>query len=195
MKHPLRLYLPTWLFRSIASIDFEAIYRKVGGQFFLLLDLDGTLRALGSRKVPQPIIDALYKAIEDGYILGVCIISNTGLKMLAGDVAAIAKELGFGYHACYIPNPQKPEPEAFYAALRKATFDTTCEIEKLTNVVVVDDQLGTGIVGANRCGFLSVFVRPMLPKFWLLPMLIIKWLKLRKDLTILKKLGQEFPKN
>jgi uncharacterized protein len=149
-------FRPTWRANSVASIDFGAL-AELSGIHYAIIDLDGTLAPTLSPTVCPSSIENLLGAKANRWLLDSCLLSNCWLSFMARRAEKIARASGLKCCACYWPNPLKPDTGAFEQALAKMAG------ARADNTVVIGDQFGTDILGANRLGICSIWVPPMEP--------------------------------
>lgn len=140
---PLRNLAPDESAHDLAGVDLAALHAR--GKRLVLLDVDNTLLPWRSEDIPQDTIDW----IEGGKRLGLtfCIISNTRKPARLGRLAA---RLGVPY----LRGKFKPSRAMYLQALEE--FGVRPE-----EAVMVGDQLFTDVLGANRSGVESIWVKPM----------------------------------
>ena len=154
---------PTFVVDWVYSLNF--IELAINGPVNVILDVDNTVVAANEDEVPPHIIQHINWHKERGYIREICLLSNIGVRSAKRERRVDDIATAFGgvpyITACLRPKfwprspkyPQlKPDPEGFLAAMVEmhSTFD---------NTVVVDDQLLTGILGGNRLGLRTVWIR------------------------------------
>lgn len=128
---------------------------------FAIIDLDGTIAPTLSPNVCPDSIQNLLGAKANNWLLDACLLSNCWLYLMSKRVETIARATGLKHHACWWPRPTKPHTRAFEEALSRMSGSTT------SNTVVIGDQFGTDMLGANRLGIRSIWVPPMHPiPFW-----------------------------
>lgn len=139
---------PDAVFDGVQHIDFD--FLKKNNIKGLLLDTDNTLIDL-RKIVSNEILDWVNKAKENGF--SVMILSNTNNKE---KVSSVAEKLNLEY----IFFAKKPS---------KAGFLKAAEALKLSNenIAMIGDQVFTDVIGANRVGMFSIYVRPIDKKeYW-----------------------------
>ncbi len=174
LRYALEYYKPTLHFPSIAAINFE--WLRELGITKALVDLDGTLAAILSERYETETLDALLGYFNPSDI---CVFSNTGVSWFVPRVRRIAERLGCEFLACYPPHAMKPMPRAFGAAIRLVNGCSR-------DTVMIGDQLGRDILGANLVGIPSILVKTIPP---------IPWWKMpthHKEQKLLRRLGIEF---
>lgn len=140
---PLRNICPDEAFHSLAEIDLHAIAEA--GKKLILLDVDNTLLPWRSEDIPQETRDWLDSGRAAG--LQFCIISNTRnverLKRLATEM-----------DMKFMNGKFKPSRAMFKQALDEFGFTAN-------EALMVGDQLFTDILGANRTGIETIWVKPL----------------------------------
>lgn len=139
----LRRMCPLQSVDVLADVDLEALKEK--GKRLLLLDVDNTLLPWRGLEIPASTRAWVAHARELGFKM--CILSNTRhperLERLADDLGIAFRRGRF-----------KPSTHMFEMALEE--FGVSAD-----EAVMVGDQLFTDVLGANRAGIDSVWVRPM----------------------------------
>ncbi len=153
MAQSIERFRPTYRAHSVASIDFNTLREQ--GLSRLLLDVDGTITQICKMVVPPEIVQNLRTAQDGGW--KICLTSNAQLWFMASRIEKLAGILDCQYVAHYWPHPTKPNPQALEIAMSKMDGAT------LDNTLMVGDQFGTDILGANRLGILSIWVPPIEP--------------------------------
>jgi len=147
-------FRPTyWAPNGVASIDFDALRKR--GLSRLLLDADGTITQICKMVVPEDIAQNLRAAQDSGW--EICLTSNAHLWFMASRIEKLAEILKCQYVAHYWPYPTKPNRKALKKAMSEMNGAT------LGNTLMVGDQFGTDILGANRLGILSIWVPSIEP--------------------------------
>lgn len=131
---------------NLIDIDLTRLWQE--GKRLILIDVDNTLLPWKGEDFPAEVLAWVQEGKELG--LKFCLISNTRnldrLKRLAHrlDVASVQGKF-------------KPSRSMFRAALHQFKVDKD-------QTVMVGDQLFTDVLGANRSGIDSIWVRPMTTK-------------------------------
>ena len=138
----MRNFVPDYVFDSIYEITplFLREHRIRG----VLIDLDGTL---ASRKAPLPpegLSDFLRELQESG--LKIMIFSNNREKR----VERFCQTL----HIPFISRARKPFSRGFYLAMKKLNLSAQ-------TLAIIGDQIFTDVLGGNRVGALTCYVRPV----------------------------------
>lgn len=140
---PLKAICPDEAFHSLQEIDLEAVAQA--GKKLVLLDVDNTLLPWRSEDIPKETLEWIQKGKDCG--LQFCILSNTRnterLQRLAG-------EMGLQY----MNGRFKPSPAMYRQALEEFGFEPG-------QALMIGDQLFTDILGANRTGIETMWVKPM----------------------------------
>ena len=153
LAQSIERFRPTYRARSVASIDFEALREQ--GLSKLLLDVDGTITQICKMVVPEEIAQNLRAAQDNGW--EICLTSNAQLWFMARRIEKLAEALECQYVAHYWPHPTKPNPRALEIAMSEMDGAT------LDNTLMVGDQFGTDILGANHLGIPSIWVPSIEP--------------------------------
>lgn len=146
-----KLLRPHFAFRSIADIDFKWL-RSLGIKRYLI-DLDGTLVPWLSMYLDPRYIEKLNEAINEGWIEDIAIFSNAGLVFFVPRVALIARRLDMKWYASYWPNPLKPTPASFRAALAL--------IGGGEDAAIIGDQIVKDIAGGHTVGIKTILVESL----------------------------------
>lgn len=155
MAQSIERFRPTYRARSVALIDFETLAGM--GIRFAVVDFDGTVTPPLSPNVCPDSIQNLLGAKANNWLIDVCLLSNCLLYFMSGRVQATARATGFNHLACCLPGPIKPHGQAFERALSRMSGAT------VDNSIVIGDQFGTDILGANRLGIPSIWVPSIEP--------------------------------
>jgi HAD superfamily phosphatase (TIGR01668 family) len=138
----LEPFCPTAYYDSIYDIDFAELKKE--GIVGLIIDLDNTLVARGSKETPNRLHEWLKKLEVEEF--RVCIVSNNW----ASKVGVIAKKLNIPL----VAQAGKPRRKAFKQGMRiLGTNDT--------QTAVIGDQLFTDVLGGNRLGLVTILVVPI----------------------------------
>jgi hypothetical protein len=151
LAQSIERFRPTYRARSVASIDFATLAEM--GIRFAIIDLDGTITPTLSPSVCPDSIQNLLGAKANSWLLEACLLSNCWFYLMSKRVETIARATGLKHHACWWPRPTKPHSRAFEEALSQMSGATA------DNTVVIGDQFGTDILGANR-------FRPRIRSIW-----------------------------
>ncbi|HEY3998343.1 MAG TPA: HAD-IIIA family hydrolase [Candidatus Xenobia bacterium] len=148
---------PDLICRSVATVDFSALSRL--GRTAVMLDVDNTIALRRGLEVVPDIQAALLRARSDGYVTGLCLVSNTmwGRRREAR-VAAMARSLDASF-VCARWWAPKPRPGPFRRALRLLRAEAA-------QAVMIGDQYFTDVKGAHRLGIYTVLVEPLGPDAW-----------------------------
>jgi len=146
---------PDLVVSRFLDIDFEAL-----GRPFLLLDVDNTIAPIQVDEDMLPgVADHIAAARSCGALRDVCLVSNVFVghrKRLRVERFARALDA----HAV-MPDVLhlKPHAAPFLEALKHMGATASAS-------VMVGDQLFTDVLGGNRLGMLTVYVRPIGPDHW-----------------------------
>ncbi|NLY56305.1 MAG: YqeG family HAD IIIA-type phosphatase [Firmicutes bacterium] len=141
----LRKFCPHERVDSLDQIDLAALYDA--GMRGIIVDIDNTLVAWDSDTIGESSRAWVFKAKELGY--AVCLVSNGRTER----VQRLAAELGVPGFA----NAIKPRKKGFLQAL--AALGTPPE-----QTAIVGDQIFTDVLGGNRTGLYTIWVRPLSDK-------------------------------
>lgn len=144
-------FIPNEHQKSVMSIDFLSLYKS--GYRGLLIDIDNTLVSYQEHE-PKAELIAYIKTIADMGFRIVFISNNNKKRVLTfvGDMP-----YPFVYSA------KKPLKFGFKKALR------AIGLSKVSEIVLVGDQIMTDILGGNRMGFYTILVNPIQRKSDILP--------------------------
>lgn len=137
-----RLLCPHQVVDTLYDIDFDAL--AVRGIRGVIFDLDNTIIPWDSCEMCSDISDWLLAVIDRGF--KVAIVSNNWRSR----VRAIADRFGLPF----VSRAYKPAKAGFRQAL------AALELEP-HEAVVIGDQLFTDILGGNRLGLMTVWVKPL----------------------------------
>ncbi len=141
-------FKPNAVFESVPKIDLGFLGRM--GIRGILLDIDNTLIDM-SQVLSDEIISWGKEAKADGF--KVMILTNTNKKE---KLLPISEKLGIEY----VSFAKKPAKSGFIKAAKELQMD-------VSRVAMIGDQILTDIVGANRVGMFSIYVRPINEKeYW-----------------------------
>lgn len=135
----LSRFYPTYLADSAYDIDYAKLYER--GFRALLFDIDNTLVPHGADATPRAE-DLLRKLRGMGF----------KVLLLSDNSRARVRQFNHSIQVPYIYDARKPSPRAYKKAVQMLGM-------KPAEAVVVGDQLFTDILGANRAGLHSVFVK------------------------------------
>lgn len=138
-----RLLVPKRMYHSIYSLELKELAQM--GIKVIFADLDNTLAAYSEREPSEQLMKWLAHAKERG--LEVFVVSNSRKSTRAVHFCEAAD-------IPYIRHAGKPKKKGFLRAM------DICGIEP-HQAIMVGDQIFTDILGANRCGILSVLVKPV----------------------------------
>ncbi len=138
---------PTWRAARVTHITVD--WLRTQKLKVVLLDIDNTILRLGHDK-PAPDICFWVKGLQAAGIR-ICLVTNAWPKR----AHALAQQLGVDCVVCRIwIGRAKPHPEGFRRAL--ALYPV-----RLSEVVMVGDQLFRDVHGAHACGIKSILVHPL----------------------------------
>lgn len=139
---------PDAVFEGLQHIDIAFLKEKdIKG---ILLDIDNTLVDL-SKVLSEEIIQWVQNVKNEG--IKVCILTNTNKQ---DKLTSISSKLGIDY----VSFAKKPMKSGYLRASKKLELE--CK-----NIAMIGDQILTDVIGANRVGMFSIYVRPIDKKeFW-----------------------------
>ncbi len=142
------IFKPNAVFDGITKIDFEFLKsHQIEG---ILLDIDNTLIDI-SRELKDDVVDWVMKAKQSAF--KVMILSNTNKSY---KYIPVSEKLGIDY----IIFAKKPCKKGFYDASKHLGIE-------LSKLVMIGDQVLTDVLGANRVGVYSIYVKPINKKeYW-----------------------------
>lgn len=135
--------LPQYIFNRITDITIEDL-RKIGAKA-VAVDLDNTLLYDSSYR----FLDGAKKWVEEmkAEKMPIIILSNTYNKR----ANALSKTLDIDY----ISKARKPDTKGYFRAAEKLGID-------VSELAMIGDQLLKDILGANRAGAISIYVKPFM---------------------------------
>jgi len=135
--------VPDFSFRDVTGITPDFLNQL--GIKFLMLDMDNTIAAYGTRAPSVEVAQWVTEIKKSGVEL--YIVSNSIRKGRAEEFARIL-DIGF------IKGARKPSPKGIRKAMSETGFDTH-------ESSLVGDQVYTDVLAANRAGVVSIVVRPI----------------------------------
>lgn len=139
---------PDAVFEGLQHIDIAFLKDK--GIKGILLDIDNTL--IDMSKVLQEDIINWVQDVKNNDIK-VCILSNTNKE---DKLVPISSKLGIDY----VSFAKKPMKSGYIRAAEKLNL-------AYENIAMIGDQVLTDVVGANRVGMFSIYVKPINKKeYW-----------------------------
>ena len=139
---------PDAVFDSVSAIPFSYLEEKnIKG---ILLDIDNTLIDM-FKVMPESVENWVLEAKQKGY--KVCVLTNTNSTT---KLKLITDKLGIDY----ISFAKKPSKSGY---LRASKFlDLDCK-----ELVMIGDQVLTDVIGANKVGMNTIYVKPINKKeYW-----------------------------
>lgn len=137
-----RLLCPNLVVDSLFEIDLDALAGQ--GVRGVIFDLDNTIIPWDSREMDAAIVAWLEDVLARGF--KVAIVSNNW----RGRVREIAARFGLPF----VSRAYKPAKTGFRRALAELGIEPH-------EAVVVGDQLFTDVLGGNRMGLMTVWVKPL----------------------------------
>lgn len=137
-----RLFCPHAVVESLYDIDFDEL--KEQGIRGIIFDLDNTIIPWNSCDICPNIADWLRCLMTKGF--KVSIVSNNWHKR----VKAIAEQ----FDLPFVSRAYKPAKTGFHRALAQMGLQPH-------ETVVIGDQLFTDVLGGNRLGLRTIWVKPL----------------------------------
>jgi HAD superfamily phosphatase (TIGR01668 family) len=166
--------LPHQLVDHFCDIDFKALAEQ--GITKVCLDVDNTLMPQKAEVVDPAVVRHLAHAREQGYIEGICLISNVIWKgKRTQRLKRVAEVLDVEHY--YGANfwTRKPSPKPFRWAIETLGSEPS-------QMAMIGDQIFADIVGGNKMGFHTVLVKPMSSDHWTTLIIGRRW----RESTFLK---------
>jgi len=135
--------VPDFSFRDVTGIKPDFLSQL--GIRFLMLDMDNTIAAYGTRSPTEEVLQWVAEIKKSGVKL--YLVSNSIRKGRAEEFAGIL-DIGF------IKGARKPSPKGVRKAMSETGFDAH-------ESSLVGDQAYTDVLAANRAGVVSIAVRPI----------------------------------
>lgn len=139
---------PTYIFDAVQDISVD--FLKKENISAILLDIDNTI-ITGSYKMTNTVNKWLREVKKSG--IQICILSNTWNFNKV-------KKLMLKYDINGLPRAQKPKLKGFNMAYNVLGVPKE-------NMVMIGDQIFTDVLGANRFGIRSIYVKPITKIEWL----------------------------
>ena len=139
---------PTYMFNSVQ--DISADFLRNENITAILLDIDNTI-ITGSCKMTKKVDKWLKEVKKSG--IQICILSNTWNFNKV-------KKLMLKYDINGLPHAQKPKLKGFNMAYNVLVVHKE-------NMAMIGDQVFTDVLGANRFGIRSIYVKPITKFEWL----------------------------
>lgn len=151
-------FFPDQVARKFEEIDFDQALSD--GRKYLCLDLDNTLLPQKGHVLPEIIGQHLRGLVADRRVKDLCLISNVilpghrlaRLQRMASELCIHHVIPGFFWN-------RKPKGAPFLKAL--ALMGARPE-----ECVMVGDQIFSDILGGNRLGFYTIWVKPIADDHW-----------------------------
>lgn len=137
-----RLLRPHLVVDSLFDIDFDKL--KEEGIRGVIFDLDNTIVPWDSCEMCPDISDWLKEIIRKGFL--VSIVSNNWQKRV--------KEIAARFDLPFVSRAYKPRKTGFRKALAAMGLEAH-------ETAVVGDQLFTDVLGGNRLGLRTIWVKPL----------------------------------
>lgn len=173
-KGELSPILPDFVASGILDVDFAQL--KQLGIRHLLIDLDLTLRRVGSRHIEQEIMDALSQLQRDHLFQTISLMTNNYWAKRYADT------LGIRAFTAYWENHRpirKPNIKFFQRAMKSLQA-------RPAQTVMIGDKVHADIIGANNAGLYTVLVNPRGKDYWFDTLLLTRW----REQRLLKRARQ-----
>ena len=155
--------LPDFLAPSILDIDFKHL-RQLGIKH-ILIDLDQTLRRIGSRKIEDNILASLWQLKENQGFSSVSIVTNNYWPKRFARAAGLTAFTPFWD---YLRPVRKPS-QKFYARVLQSLH------AKPAQTIMIGDKVHADIKGANNAGLYTVLVKPRGRDYWFDKLLLTRY--------------------
>ena len=139
------LLCPSLILKSLQEIEAHNLQQR--GIRGIIFDLDNTIIPWDSQQMSPEVIELLHTLVAQGFKL--CLVSNNMDKR----VRTIAGIFGIPF----ISRAYKPAKSGFRQALAAMGLTEN-------QVAVVGDQLFTDVLGGNRLGLYTIWVKPLSAK-------------------------------
>jgi HAD superfamily phosphatase (TIGR01668 family) len=136
------LLCPNLILNSILDLEYNKL--KELGIKGIIFDLDNTIIPWDSQYMSLEIIEWLKLLLGEGF--KICLLSNNMDKRVK-DIAEI-------FDIPFISRAYKPAKLGFHNAVTVMELSTN-------QVAVIGDQLFTDILGGNRAGLVTIWVKPL----------------------------------
>jgi HAD superfamily phosphatase (TIGR01668 family) len=136
------LLCPNLILDSLHDLEHKSL--KELGIKGIIFDLDNTIIPWDSQHMSLEIIELLKSLIANGF--KICLLSNNMDKR----VKNIAEKFGIPF----VSRAYKPAKSGFRNAVTAMSLSSN-------QVAVVGDQLFTDILGGNRAGLVTIWVKPL----------------------------------
>lgn len=137
-----KLLSPDLTIDSVLQLDLGFLKDK--GVRGLLLDLDNTIIPWNQENVSDAISSWLMSLTEAGFILG--IVSNNRTKRV--------RDIAEHFRIPFVARAYKPAKSGFRQVAAVMGLETS-------QLAVIGDQLYTDILGGNRLGYFTIWVKPI----------------------------------
>jgi len=137
-----RIFCPDRVVESLYDIDFDELQDQ--GVRGIIFDLDNTIIPWDSADMCPDISEWLRGVVAKGF--KVSIVSNNWHKRV--------KEIALKFDLPFVSRAYKPAKMGFRKALAAMGLEAG-------ETAVVGDQLFTDVVGGNRLGLMTIWVKPL----------------------------------
>lgn len=138
----LKLLAPCLVVNTLYDINLEELKKR--GICGIVFDLDNTLIPWNSSEICPEVLGWLTDLVNQGFKL--CLVSNNGNRRVR-QIAAQCK-------APFVARALKPSRTGFRQAAAVMELSPA-------SIAVVGDQLFTDILGGNRLGMFTIWVKPL----------------------------------
>ena len=139
------LLCPSLILKSLQEIEAHNLQQR--GIRGIIFDLDNTIIPWDSQQMSPEVIELLHTLVAQGFKL--CLVSNNMDKRVR-TIAGI-------FDIPFISRAYKPAKSGFQQALAAMGLAEN-------QVAVVGDQLFTDVLGGNRLGLYTIWVKPLSAK-------------------------------
>lgn len=137
-----QLLCPNLVLQSLLDLSIEQLHaQQIRG---LILDLDNTIIPWDSPHLPPAFLNYIQHLQQHDF--RICLLSNNSTRR----VRDVARKLQLPF----IARAFKPSRNGFQQAIRLLELPPS-------SIAVVGDQLYTDVLGGNRCGAFTVWVKPL----------------------------------
>ncbi|MDO6354559.1 YqeG family HAD IIIA-type phosphatase [Caloramator sp. CAR-1] len=170
----LRDIRPDFYVPSIYSIDFSKL-KKIGIKS-LIVDIDNTLMYWGAKNPDERAKELLNYLVNEGF--KVCLLSNSSKRR----ITRFKGDIDIEYYSAFGIKPMKKMFEGALKILNSKPNETCC----------IGDQIYTDVLGAKRCGIITILVDPTEKKEFITTKIIRKVEgKIRNSLNYSKEIMKD----
>lgn len=147
-KGEISSLLPDFIAPSILEVDFVKLKRL--GVKYILIDLDQTLRRIGSWHIDDTVLVALRNLKQGGSFKSISLVTNNYWPKRFASALGITAYTPFWEGLRPIRKPNRKFFKRVLAALGAQPSEA----------VMIGDKLRADVIGANNAGMLTVLVSP-----------------------------------